>query len=73
MSPENSAKIQAWRQASREGTLSQDQLREAITLIREGRVGASTTSSKARTASATSRAKKAPVNSDSLLDELDGL
>lgn len=73
MSPENSAKIQAWRQRAREGTLTQDDLREAIATLREGRVAAAATSSKSRSAAATTRAKKLPVNSDDLLSELGDL
>ena len=71
-SPEMQAKIQLWRQKAREGTLTQDEMREAIAALRQDRGGAAATSEKSREKKATSRAK-ANVNSDDLLSELDGL
>ena len=47
-------------------TLSTEEIREAISLMREGRVAAQATSTKART----SKAKAGPINSDDLLSEL---
>lgn len=47
-------------------TLSMEEIREAISLMREGRVAAQATSTKART----SKAKAGPINSDDLLSEL---
>lgn len=47
-------------------TLSMEEIREAISLMREGRVAAQATSTKART----TKAKSASVNSDDLLKEL---
>lgn len=38
--PELSQKIDYWRQKSREGTLSQKEMHEAIILLRDGRVSA---------------------------------
>ena len=46
--------------------LTREELREALRLMRQDRVSASV-------ASAKSKAKKAPVDSESLLDELGGL
>ena len=66
MTPETQARIQIWRQKALAGTLSQEELREAIQILREDRVGASQVSR-------TSRAKKAPINADDLLGELEGL
>lgn len=71
-SPEMQAKIQLWRQKAREGTLTQDEMREAIAALRQDRVGAAATSEKSREKKAAGRAK-ANVNSDDLLSELDGL
>jgi hypothetical protein len=68
-SPEVQAKIQLLRQKSRDGTLTQDEMREAIILMREGRVAASATSAKAKSR----KSSKASVNSDDLLNELDNL
>ena len=72
MTPEISAKVQLWRQKAREGTLTQDEMREAIEILRQGRTAAAATSAASRERKATAKAK-ANVNSDSLLDELDNL
>jgi len=68
ISPEAQTEIQLLRQKSRDGTLSQDDMRRAIFLLREGRVAAAATSSVSRTKKA-----KVTVNSDDLLSELNGL
>lgn len=72
MSPEMQAQIQIWRQKSRDGTITQDELREALKALREDRVRAATTSEASRGRKAATRAKAA-VNSDDLLSELEGL
>lgn len=46
--------------------LTMEEMRDAIRLMREGRVAAQATSTKSRTA----KASKAPVNSDDLLSQL---
>lgn len=46
--------------------LTMEEMREAIVLMRNGRVAAQATSTKARTA----KASKAPVDSDDLLSQL---
>ena len=71
-SPEMQAKIQIWRQKAREGTLTQDEMREAIAALRQDRVSAAGVSATSREKKATAKAKK-NVNSDDLLNELDGL
>ena len=71
-SPEMQAKIQLWRQKAREGTLTQEEMREAIAALRQDRVGASSVSAASREKKATTRAK-ANINSDDLLGELDNL
>ena len=71
-SPEMQAKIQLWRQKAREGTLTQDEMREAIAALRQDRVGAASVSATSREKRATTRAK-ANINSDALLGELDNL
>jgi hypothetical protein len=65
-SPELQTKIQLWRQKSLDGTLTREEMKEAIEALREGRMQAAVTS-----AASKSRAKKAPVNSEDLLGELD--
>ena len=69
LSPETQAKVQLWRQKAREGTLSQEERREAIQLLRQDRIGAAQIS----TASRAKKAPKAPVNADDLLSELENL
>ena len=72
MTPDISAKVQLWRQKAREGTLTQDEMREAIEVLRQGRTAAAVTSAVSRERKATAKAK-ANVNSDDLLSELDDL
>lgn len=72
MSPDLSAKVQLWRQKAREGTLTQDEMREAISTLRAERTGAAAVSEKSREKKATARAK-ASISSDDLLSQLDDL
>ena len=69
ISPEMQAQVQIWRQKAREGTLTQEERRDAIRLLREDRKGAEGVSA----ASRAKKAPKAPVNADDFLSELDGL
>lgn len=71
-SPELQAKVQLWRQKSREGTLTQEELREALAALREGRLQAAATSATSKARTAKTRANAA-VNSDDLLNQLEGL
>ena len=71
-SQELQAKIQLWRQKAREGTLTQEEMREAIAALRQARIGAASVSAVSRERKATARAQK-NVNSDDLLSELDSL
>ena len=66
MTPDMNAKIQLWRQKAREGTLTQDEMKEAITALRKDRLTIGAAKGK-------SSAKKAPINSNDLLAELDSL
>jgi ribosomal protein L12E/L44/L45/RPP1/RPP2 len=63
---ETAAKVNEWRQKVLSNALSDDELRAWIKLVREDRVGAAATSAR-------SRAKKAPVDTGELLDEIDKL
>lgn len=66
-SPETQSKIAIFRQKAVEGTLTLDECRESIKLLREGR----------ETAQAAARASKSkskpPANAEALLNELDNL
>ena len=55
--------IEIWRQKAVANTLSDEEMRAAIAVMRGGRVAASETSTKARS-------KAAPIDSDSILDNL---
>ena len=67
MSPESQLKLATLRAKQQRGEeLTFEELREAIDLMREGRVAAQAVSTKSRTA----KAAKAPVNSDDLLSQL---
>lgn len=70
-SPEVSAAIQSYRERVRAGTLTLDDMREALSMLRNGRAAAARTSTASRTKHA---ATKAPVASgEDLLSELEGL
>lgn len=71
-------KIQLWRQKSQDGTITLDEMREAIAAIRKERVNAQEKSTTSRTRKAkaeqssggTTSSKSAPINGDDLLSEL---
>jgi alkylhydroperoxidase/carboxymuconolactone decarboxylase family protein YurZ len=66
-SPDESIQIQTWRAKCNAGTITQEELREALALLRRGRGGAHAASA----ASKAKKASKAPVDSDDLLSQLD--
>lgn len=63
LSPEMTMKIAELRQKSRDGTITLEETKEALSLLRSDRTNAQVTSTK-------TRSKKAPVNADDLLAEL---
>jgi len=69
MTPETQAQIGIWREKALAGTLTQEEMRDAIILLRQERVGAAKTSA----ASREKKAAKAPVDADALLNELEGM
>lgn len=68
--PQESIQIQLWRQKINNGTITKDELKEALFLLSRSRTAGATASAASKTRKA---ASKAPINSDSLLDELGGL
>lgn len=70
MSTVIAANLQLWRQKVRDGTITQDEMREAVAAIRTERLVASKTSDASRERKSTAKAKAAPVDSDALLGEL---
>lgn len=63
-------KIQEWRRKCADGTITLDEMREAIAAIRKERVNAQETSTKSKAKKADAKAKAQPINSDDLLGEL---
>lgn len=63
-------KVQEWRRKCADGTITLDEMREAIAAIRKERVHAQDTSTKSKAKKATAAAKSAPIDSDGLLGEL---
>lgn len=66
MSPELQSKIALWRQKAVQGTLTQDEMKEAILALRQDRVGAATASAAAKR----SKAKAEIPDADDLLAEM---
>lgn len=64
--------IQQWRAKAREGTLTPEEMRQAIDAVRKERIKASGTSATAKETREAVAKKKAPVDSDALLDGLMG-
>lgn len=64
--------ISYWRKKAREGTLSVEEMREALALIRVERVSADSVSAKSTTKRVAAKAKAQPIDSDELLKGLMG-
>jgi hypothetical protein len=61
------------RAKSRDNTITLDEVKEGIQLMRAGRTQAAKVSAKAKSEKSATAAKKAPINSDDLLSELDNM
>lgn len=72
LSAEMNERLAVLRNKARENTLSQEDMREAIKIMREDRVGAAASSAASKARTSTARAKK-NVDSEDLLSQLDGL
>jgi hypothetical protein len=72
MSPESIAQLAILREKSRAGTITLEEQKEALRIMREDRVAAATTSAKSKARKSDAAAKKA-ISSDDLLSELEGL
>lgn len=66
MTPENQTRISQLRKKALDKTITMEEMREAIVILRQDRVTAAQTSAKSRKA-------KAPVDAEDLLSQLDGL
>lgn len=70
VTPEMQSKITMWRHRAADGTLSLEEMKEAVRFLRAGRVAAA---SSAIPASKRAAAKAAIPSAEAMLDELDGL
>jgi hypothetical protein len=68
LSPEIQSKITMWRMKAANGTITEDEMREAVAALRESRLTAAAQPTKSK-----SGGPKAPVNADALLNQLEGL
>lgn len=73
MSEVINANVQLWRQKAADGSITMEEMVEAIKAIRKERVGAQEVSTKSRSTTAKKKAAAEPINSDDLLSGLDSL
>lgn len=66
LTPDLREKLDTYRRKVVEGTVTRDELAEAVRIMRENRVGAATASRNAKTRK---EAYTTPINSDALLDD----
>jgi len=71
-SPELQLNIQLWRQKARDGTLTQEEMRQAIQALRKDRGAISQSTAGSRTTKARKVAGNKP-DADDMLKELEGL
>lgn len=69
ISPELQSKIANWRLRAAEGTLTQEEMKEAIILLRAGRISTAYSSDSAKR----KKAATTIVHADDLLSELDSI
>lgn len=70
-SPELQSKLALWRQKSIDGTITLEELKEAVKIMRADRHAA--LDAQMKSSSSGSRAKKAPVDTQKLLNDLENL
>jgi Arc/MetJ-type ribon-helix-helix transcriptional regulator len=62
--------LQTWRQKARDGTISLEEMREAVAAIRKERIGASVASAASKERKTTAKEKAKPIDSGELLKQL---
>lgn len=72
-SPEVQSKIAIWRQKAIDGTLTKEEMMQAILIVRGDRKSAAVASEKATTTRAKTAKGKPVLNADDLLNDLEGL
>lgn len=76
ISTETQVQLAIYRQKARDNTITQEEMKDAIKLMRSERVGAAVVSASSKAAKSVAKEKAAPKakpNGDDLLSELDGL
>ena len=68
-----SAQIELWRQKVKDGTITTDELREAIRLLRDGRMAAGAAKPRGTRSQKSATTNAADVDTDELLKELGDL
>lgn len=71
-SPEVQSKIALWRQRAIDGTLTKEEMAEAVVLLRQDRRGAAVASEKAVSARKKAAAPRVVPSADDLLNDLMG-
>lgn len=66
LSPQDQSRLSALRSKAIDGSISMEEMKEVIKILRQGRLAAATSA-------ATSKAKKATKSADDMLSELGGL
>lgn len=66
LSPEDQSRLSALRSKALDGSISMEEMKEVIRILRQGRLAAATSA-------ANSKAKKATKSVDAMLSELGGL
>lgn len=69
LTPEMQMKVIEWRRKVKDGTITLDEMKEAIKLLRENRVTVGVAPKKSRS----TKVKPESIDSDALLNELGGL
>lgn len=73
LTPEAIQRMAELREKSRNNTLTMEELKESIEMLRGDRIAAHGASATSKARTATAKAKKGPIDSNDLLSELDGL
>jgi hypothetical protein len=66
-------KITEWRHKCADGSITLDEMREAVKVLRANRVSAAEAAAKSKSGGAKSKKSSTPVDAGSLLDQLNGL
>lgn len=72
-SPELLNQLKEWQRKASDGTITIDEMREAVKVLRQNRLGAADAAAKSKTGGGGGRKPKAPVDAGGLLDQLSGL